>query len=116
MGKSCEVRLRELGIFNLGKRRLIGDLINIYKYLKGGYQEDDDRLFSMVSRARMRNKSHKLKLYCRALKLAAQGGYGIFLSGAIQNSPGHIPVSPGPGDPALAAGWDWMMSRGPLQP
>jgi len=43
---SYEEKLRELGQFSLEKRRLWGDLIVAFQYLKGAYKKDGDNLFS----------------------------------------------------------------------
>ena len=58
---SYEERLRELGLFSLKKRKLWGDLIATFLYLKETYKKDGEGLLTWVDNDRTRGNGFKLK-------------------------------------------------------
>ena len=58
---SYEDRLRELGLFSLEKRRLQGDLLAAFQYLKGAYRKDWEGLLIRECSDKTRANGFKLK-------------------------------------------------------
>ena len=60
MVRGCEERLKNLDLFSLCKRRLRGDLVASYKFVRGMQQGIRDALFTRAPLGVTRNKGHKL--------------------------------------------------------
>jgi len=59
-GMSCEERLRTLGLSSLEKRRLRGNLIALYSFLRMGREEVGAEVFSLGSSNRTCGNSSKV--------------------------------------------------------
>ncbi|KAK4832454.1 hypothetical protein QYF61_023501 [Mycteria americana] len=56
---SYEDRLRESGLFSLEKRRMWGDLIAAFQYLKGAYKKAGEGLFTRACSDRTRGRGDR---------------------------------------------------------
>ena len=104
----CEDRLKKLSLFSLEKRRLRGDLIAAFQYLREADKEEGSQLFEKVYNGRTIGNGFNLKegrfrLDIRGkffessevLEQATQRGCGCSIPGDVQGQVGWGPGQPG---------------------
>ncbi len=70
---SYEERWRELGWFSLAKRRLHGDLLVAFQYLKGAPKQEGEWLFPRVGCNRRCRRGGEEKMRMKVRKTSGQG-------------------------------------------
>lgn len=78
---------------SLEKRTLGGDLISVYKYLKGGCKEDRAGLFSVVHCDRTRCNEYKVK-HRRFFLSTRKCFFTVGVTGHWHRYPGEVVESP----------------------
>ena len=69
---SHEERLKETGLYTLERRWLRGDMIEMFKIMKGRDKISEDELFNRVDSDRIRG--HSLRVKKRRVKMVARQG------------------------------------------
>ena len=89
-GRSYEERLRELGLFSFERRRMRGNLIEVYKMMRGIDRVDVQRLFPRVDVAVTRG--HNYKVHGRSYRRDVRGRFFTQRVVGVWNGPPAVIV------------------------